>query len=339
MSGRVLLTGGAGFIGAHSYVALVEAGFDPVILDSFHNARRDLPDRLARITGRPTPVIEADIRDAGAMDDAMRGAGFDAVVHFAGLKSVPDSETDPIGYYDVNVAGLVNVMQAMRKNDVRRIVFSSSAAVYGEAETMPVTETSPTNPGNTYAHTKLIGERFLAACRQADPALRLGILRYFNPVGAHASGLIGEDPSQPAGNLVPVIAQVATGERDRLMIFGDDWPTPDGTAIRDYIHVEDLARGHVLSLQALLRPASDPATASHLVNLGTGRGYSVREVIECYEKVSERPIRFDIAPRRAGDAAISYADTARADDLLGFRAQHDLTEMCRSNWAFIRAKA
>lgn len=336
MTGRVLLTGGAGFIGAHSYVALVAAGFDAVILDNYHNARRDLPDRLAQITGRPTPVIEADIRDSIAVQKAMKGAGFDAVMHFAALKSVPDSESDPIGYYDVNIGGLVNVVRAMQAHGVPRMVFSSSAAVYGEAEVMPVTEDSPLRPQNVYARTKLTGEDLLTAVQRADPGFALGLLRYFNPVGAHPSGLIGEDPSQPAGNLVPVIAQVAAGRRDKLMIFGDDWPTPDGTAIRDYIHVEDLARGHVLSLQRLMRPGED---GNHLVNLGTGRGHTVREVINCYQQVSGQPIRAEIAPRRPGDAAISYADTSRAARLLGFRATHDLAEMCASNWAFIRAKA
>lgn len=335
MSGKVLLTGGAGFIGSHCYVALIEAGFDAVILDNFQNAQRDLPDRLQQITGRPTEVIEADIRDADAMIAAMRGAELDAVIHFAALKSVPDSESDPLNYYDVNVGGLINVTRAMQQNGVRRMVFSSSASVYGEAEAMPVTEESPTRPTNTYARTKLIGEEYLSAIRRADPGFGLGILRYFNPVGAHPSGLIGEDPSQPAGNLVPVIAQVATGQRDRLMVFGDDWPTPDGTAIRDYIHIADLARGHVLSLQRLMQ---DPE-GSHLVNLGTGHGNSVREVIACYQRVSNRAIRNEIAPRRPGDAAVSYADTALAEQVLGFRAQHDLEEMCSSNWAFMRAKA
>lgn len=336
MSGRVLLTGGAGFIGAHSYVALMAAGFETVILDNFHNARRDVPERLARITGRPTPVIEADIRDTIAVQRAMEGAGFDAVVHFAALKSVPDGEADPVGYYDVNIGGLVNVTRAMRAHGVPRMVFSSSAAVYGEAAIMPVTEDSPTRPQNVYARTKLAGEEFLTAVQRADPGFGLGILRYFNPVGAHASGLIGEDPSQPAGNLVPVIAQVAAGRRDKLMIFGDDWPTPDGTAIRDYIHVEDLAEGHVLSLERLMRSGAD---GGHLVNLGTGQGHTVREVLDCYGRVSGQPIRAEIAPRRAGDAAISYADTGRAEALLGFRATRDLAQMCASNWDFMRAKA
>jgi UDP-glucose 4-epimerase len=336
MTGRVLLTGGAGFIGSHSYVALVEAGFDTVILDSFQNARRDVPDRLEQITGRPTQIIEADIRDKMAVQKAMKHGDFDAVVHFAALKSVPDSETDPIGYYDVNLGGLVNVTRAMQAHGVTRMVFSSSAAVYGEAEVMPVTEDSPVRPQNVYARTKLVGEEFLAAVQRATPGFALGILRYFNPVGAHPSGLIGEDPGQPAGNLVPVIAQVAAGQREKLMIFGDDWPTPDGTAIRDYIHVEDLARGHVLSLQRLMQPGN---AGSHLVNLGTGQGHTVREVIDCYQQVSGEAIRAEIAPRRAGDAAVSYADTRRAQQILGFRATRDLASMCASNWAFMRAKA
>ncbi|MFV0299440.1 MAG: NAD-dependent epimerase/dehydratase family protein [Paracoccus sp. (in: a-proteobacteria)] len=273
MTGKVLLTGGAGFIGSHCYVALVEAGFDPVILDNFQNARRDLPGRLEQITGRPTPVIEADIRDSIAVQKAMDGGRFDAVVHFAALKSVPGSEADPVGYYDVNVGGLVNVVRAMQAHGVSRMVFSSSAAVYGEAEVMPVTEDSPVRPQNVYARTKLVGE---------------------------------------------------------------DWPTPDGPAIRDYLPVEDLAEGHVLSLERLMRSGAD---GGHLVNLGTGQGHTVREVLDCYGRVSGQPIRAEIAPRRAGDAAISYADTGRAEALLGFRATRDLAQMCASNWDFMRAKA
>lgn len=331
MTGKVLLTGGAGFIGSHVYAALAEMGFQPVILDNFVNARRDVPDRLARITGRPTPVIEADIRDADAMTRAMADTRFDAVIHFAALKSVPDGELDPLNYYQVNCAGLMNVARAMQNAGVGRMVFSSSAAVYGEAEAVPVTEDTLPRPQNTYARTKLMGEEMLQAMHRADPDFRVGILRYFNPVGAHPSGLIGEDPSQPPGNLVPVIARVAAGQQDELLVFGDDWPTPDGTAIRDYIHIQDLARGHVLSLRRLMAEGQD---GSHLVNLGTGRGHSVAEVIARYAEVSGKPIRHRIAPRRGGDAAVSYADTARAGQVLGFAAEHDLTQMCRSNWSF-----
>ena len=328
MSKHILLTGGAGFIGSHTYVALIEAGYSVTILDNFENAHTDVADRLERITGAPVSVIKADVRDAAAMKGVLN-AGFDAVVHFAALKSVPDGETDPASYYRSNCAGLMNTVEAMRQAGVRRIVFSSSAAVYGSADAMPISEATAVAPENTYARTKAFGEEYLQAIAHAHPDFRIGLLRYFNPVGAHSSGLIGEDPSQPPGNLVPVIARVATGDMPSLKIFGDDYSTPDGTGIRDYIHVEDLARGHVLSLNALFE-----RDESHLVNLGTGRGYSVLEVIATYKTVSNRDIPFEIAPRRVGDPAISYADVTRARDLLGFEAQHDLRSMCASNWAF-----
>jgi UDP-glucose 4-epimerase len=331
---HILLTGGAGFIGSHTYVALIEAGYRVTILDNFENARPDVADRLERITGAPVSVLKVDVRDAGAMKTAL-DSDFDAVVHFAALKSVPDGEAYPTSYYRSNCAGLMNTAEAMQQAGVRRIVFSSSAAVYGNASEMPITEQTAVVPENTYARTKAFGEEYLQAIAHAHPDFRIGLLRYFNPVGAHHSGLIGEDPSQPPGNLVPVIARVATGVMPQLKIFGDDYPTPDGTGIRDYIHVEDLARGHVLSLDALFEREEN-----HLVNLGTGQGYSVREVIATYKRVSNRDIPFEIAPRRAGDPAISYADVTRARDLLGFEAQHDLRSMCTSNWAFAaQAKA
>ncbi len=333
MADRVLLTGGAGFIGSHTYVALAEAGYEVTILDNFENARTDVPERLARITGGPVPVIEADIRDAAAMRDAL-AQGFDAVVHFAARKSIPDGEADPLGYYRSNCAGLMNIAEAMRAAGIRRIVFSSSAAIYGNAEQVPITEMSPVAPENTYARTKAFGEAYLQAIARADPDFAVGILRYFNPVGAHGSGLIGEDPSQPPGNLVPVIARVANGDLPVLKIFGGDYPTPDGTGIRDYIHIEDLARGHVLSLDALFQHGK-----SHLVNLGTGRGHSVLEVLETYRAVSGRDLPHEIVARRPGDAAVSYADVARARDLLGFEARHDLKSMCASNWAFSGQRA
>lgn len=328
MNRNILLTGGAGFIGSHTYVALVEAGYRVTILDNFENARADVADRLERITGAPVSVLKVDVRDQIAMRDAL-GKGFDAVVHFAALKSVPDGENDPTSYYRSNCVGLMNTVEAMRAASVRRIVFSSSAAVYGNASEMPITEETLIAPENTYARTKSFGEEYLGAVAQAHADFKIGLLRYFNPVGAHSSGLIGEDPSQPPGNLVPVIARVATGDLPQLKIFGDDYPTPDGTGIRDYIHVEDLARGHVLSLNALFE-----RDESHLVNLGTGQGYSVREVIATYKAISNRDIPYQIAPRRPGDPAISFADVTHARNLLGFEAQHDLRSMCASNWAF-----
>ena len=333
MTRRILLTGGAGFIGSHTYVALAEAGYAVTILDNFENARDDVPDRLQRITGTPVSVIRADIRDVGAMRDAL-ARGFDAVVHFAARKSISDGEADPVGYYRSNCAGLMNIAEAMRAAGVRRIVFSSSAAVYGNADRVPINEDSPIASENTYARTKAFGEDYLQAIARADPDFTAGILRYFNPVGAHVSGLIGEDPSQPPGNLVPVIARVANGDLPHLMVFGGDYPTPDGTGIRDYIHIEDLARGHVLSLDALFQRGE-----SHLVNLGTGQGHSVLEVLETYRAVSGRDLRHEITARRPGDAAVSYADVARARALLGFEARHDLRSMCASNWAFSARRA
>ncbi|WP_342069653.1 UDP-glucose 4-epimerase GalE [Yoonia algicola] len=329
MSKHILLTGGAGFIGSHTYAALVEAGYTVSILDNFENARRDVPARLEQITGKAVPVIDADIRDRDTIRAVFAAGDFDAVVHFAALKSVPDSEADPIGYYRSNCTGLINITEAMRESAVASIVFSSSAAVYGSSATMPLTETSPCAPDSCYGATKLFGEDFLTRVGKAHPDFKTGILRYFNPVGAHPSGLIGEDPAQPPGNLVPVIARVARGEIESLSIFGDDYATPDGTCIRDYIHVLDLARGHVLSLDALLNKGE-----GHLVNLGTGHGNSVREVLQTYSDVIGREIPFVIVDRRPGDPAMSYAATDRAHEVLGFGAKHSLQDMCESNWAF-----
>lgn len=329
MSKHILLTGGAGFIGSHTYAALVDAGYAVTILDNFENARRNVPDRLAQLTGKAVPVIEADIRDRDAVRSAFENHDFDAVVHFAALKSVPDSETDPVGYHRTNCNGLINIVDAMHVHGVSNIVFSSSAAVYGNNAKMPLTETSPCVPDSCYGATKLFGEGFLARFAAAHPKARTGILRYFNPVGAHPSGLIGEDPAQPPGNLVPVIARVAQGEIETLSIYGDDYDTPDGTCIRDYIHVLDLARGHVLSLEALLEKAE-----SHLVNLGTGHGSSVREVLQTYSEVVNREIPHCIVSRRIGDPPISFAATNRACDVLGFEAMHNLRDMCESNWKF-----
>lgn len=334
MRKRILLTGGAGFIGSHTYVALAAAGFDVVILDSFENAQLDVPDRLARISGQEVSVIRADIRNPAEMFSAFDGQGFDGVVHFAAKKSIPESDADPALYYRVNFEGLMNVAEAAIANGVKAFVFSSSAAVYGNAETVPIVEETPIAPENTYARTKAMGEAYLQDMAKVNPELAVGILRYFNPVGAHASGLIGEDPFQPPTNLVPVMAQVATGRLPQIKVFGGDYPTDDGTGVRDYIHVEDLARGHVLSLEALLKTGS-----GHLVNLGTGRGHSVLDVLHAYQAVLGRDLPHSIVDRRPGDAAVSYASVTRAQELLGFSARLGLAEMCESNWAFSGAQS
>ena len=268
------------------------------------------------------------------MSASTRKTRFDAVVHFAGRKSVPESVADPLGCYRSNCNGLINVVAAMRETEVTNIVLSSSAAIYGAPRTVPIDEDTPPAPQNPYAESKLFGETVLRAMNGAHPELKTGILRYFSPVGAHASGLIGEDPGLPPSNLVPVIGQVATGVLSKLIIFGGDWPTPDGTGIRDYIHVEDLARGHVMSLEALLN-----RRASHLVNLGTGIGYSVLDVVRIYAEMCGRALPCEIAERRPGNAAMSYAATARAEQVLRFQARHDLRAMCASNWAFNVGKA
>ena len=329
MSKRILLTGGAGFIGSHTYVALVAAGFDVVILDNFENAHADVPDRLRQITGKPVTVLRADVRNQAQVVEALQGQALDAVVHFAAKKSIPEGQANPALYYRSNCAGLMNVAEAAMDQGVKAFVFSSSAAVYGNTDTMPITEDAPINPESVYGRTKAIGEAYLQDLGRVNPGCAMGILRYFNPVGAHPSGLIGEDLSQPPANLVPVIARVAKGILPELQIFGSDYPTDDGSCIRDYIHVTDLAHGHVLSLRSLLDSGDN-----HLVNLGTGRGHSVLEVLREYEAVVGREIPHKLVGRRAGDPAMSFASVAKARDVLGFEASHTLTEMCASNWAF-----
>lgn len=331
MTQCVLLTGGAGYIGSHTYAALVDAGYNVVILDNFSNAARDVPNRLEVLAGRGIRVIEADVRDRAALNTVFADHCIDAVIHFAALKSVGESVRKPLAYMQNNVGGLVTLMQAMEAASVYRLVFSSSATVYGEAEQLPTPETAPLGYGNPYGHSKLICEQIIAETVASDPRWAVGVLRYFNPVGAHPSGLIGEDPSGVPDNLMPYVAKVAVGELLVLSVFGDDYPTPDGTGVRDYIHVSDLAEGHVLSLKALERDGT-----GHVINLGTGRGYSVLELIAAYARASNRHIPYKIAPRRAGDAASSYADPSRAKALLGFQAKYDLHDMCHTSWVWMQ---
>jgi UDP-glucose 4-epimerase len=323
---NVLLTGGAGYIGSHMAVALAQAGHQPVVLDNFCNSKPSVMGRLAALCGEALPLVEVDVRDTAAVVQALNKYRIEAVVHFAALKAVGESVAKPLLYFENNVGGLLSLLKAMQSTGCRRIVFSSSAVVYGDPARVPISEDDPVGYTNAYAQTKLVGEQFLEALAQSDSSLRVAVLRYFNPVGAHPSGQIGEDPSGIPNNLVPYIAQVAVGRRERLQVFGSDYATPDGTGVRDYIHIQDLVAGHLASLQVL------GEKGSHLVNLGTGRGYSVMEVIEAYARASGRPIPYEMAPRRPGDVATVVTDPTRAQSLLGWQAQFGLDDMCQSSW-------
>ncbi len=326
----ILLTGGAGYIGSHTCVALAQAGHRPVILDDFSNAAEDVPDRLAHLLGSTPEVWRGSVLDAELLARLFATHDIAVVMHFAALKAVGVSMQRPLDYARTNLGGLMTLLEAMRTASVHRLVYSSSAMVYGLPETIPIPEDAPTGFANPYGYTKLAGEQLLEQLAASDPRWAFGILRYFNPVGAHASGLIGEDPADIPNNLMPYIARVATGELPHLQVFGDDYPTPDGTGIRDYIHVEDLAEGHVLSLQSLMRTGQ-----GHLLNLGTGQGRSVLEVLAAYGRACGRTLPHVIAPRRPGDVPILCADPTRAAELLGFRARRSLDDMCASSWRWI----
>ncbi|GAA5784204.1 UDP-glucose 4-epimerase GalE [Chitiniphilus shinanonensis] len=324
---HILLTGGAGYIGSHTYVELIDAGFTPVIFDNFSNAKPEVVARLERITGRSVPFVEGDIRDRAALDAAFARYPIHAVVHFAGLKAVGESVEQPLAYYDNNFVGTVRLLEAMKAAGVRKLVFSSSATVYGDPHTVPIREEFPLSATNPYGRSKLMIEDMLRDLYRSDAGWDLAILRYFNPVGAHASGLIGEDPRGIPNNLLPFVAQVAVGKREQLSVFGGDYATPDGTGVRDYIHVVDLARGHVKALQKL-----DTAPGCFVVNLGTGQGYSVLDMVRAFEAASGRPVPYRIVARRAGDIASCYADPAQAEQVLGWRAERTLDDMCRDAW-------
>jgi len=328
----ILLTGGTGYIGSHTATALVQAGHEVVLLDNLSNSRQDVVERLRQITGRRLAFHEADVRDRRRVAEVLRAHGCTAVVHFAGLKAVGESVEKPLEYFDNNVGGSLALLQAMQDAGVSSIVFSSSATVYGEPKCLPLDEAHPTSAANPYGRTKLHIEEMLADVCRANPAWRAVCLRYFNPAGAHPSGLIGEDPNGIPNNLMPYIAKVAMGELDSLGVFGSDYPTPDGTGVRDYIHVMDLAEGHAAALSLLQREAG-----WHAVNLGTGRGYSVLEMLRAFEQACGHPIAHEIKPRRPGDVASCYADPARALSTLGWRANRGIEEMCSSTWRWCSA--
>ncbi len=327
-----LVTGGAGYIGSHTVVELSTSGWDVVVLDNLSNASAESLRRVERITSRAVPFVQADIRDEAALDDVLRSRRFDAAIHFAGLKAVGESVSDPLAYYDNNVAGSATLLRALARADVRRIVFSSSATVYGDPQHVPIDEDAATGPTNPYGRSKWMIEQMLQDLAASDPRWSVAILRYFNPVGAHESGLIGEDPRGTPNNLMPFVSQVAVGRRPALQVFGGDWPTPDGTGVRDYIHVVDLARGHLAALERLL---SQPGTFT--TNLGTGTGCSVLEVVRAFERASGRKVPYRVVERRAGDVALCYADPQRAERLLGWRAQYDLQRMCVDAWRWQQA--
>ncbi|ALH80860.1 UDP-glucose 4-epimerase [Sphingopyxis macrogoltabida] len=332
---KVLLTGGAGYIGSHVAVSLAAAGHEIVCFDNLSNSRADVIDRIESITGKLVPLVVGDIRDRDGVREAIASHGADAVIHFAGLKAVGESVTDPVRYYDNNVRGTLSLIEAMRDCDVRTLVFSSSATVYGEPQYLPLDEAHPTSATNPYGRTKLMIEEMLGDIAAADPAWRIAVLRYFNPVGAHDSGLIGEDPGGTPNNLMPYISRVAAGRLPELPVFGNDYATPDGTGVRDYIHVGDLADGHVAALSRI-GAATDPLS---VWNLGTGQGYSVLEMISAFERVNDVPVPHRIEPRRPGDVASCYASPARARDELGWEAKRGLDDMCASTWRFERTAA
>lgn len=330
MTQKVLLTGGAGFIGSHTYVELVKAGFEVVILDNFSNAQPDVIDRLEVITGAPVTCYTGDVLDGALLDQIFAEHKIDAAIHFAALKAVGESAEIPLEYMNTNIAGLYSLLRAMERANATRLVFSSSATVYGQPDQLPVPETAPRSYTNPYGFTKLACEQSLEQIAASDKKWAFGILRYFNPAGAHDTALIGEDPNDIPNNLMPYIAKVATGELAELSVFGNDYDTPDGTGVRDYIHVMDLARGHVLSVKALLDTGD-----SHTVNLGTGTGYSVLDMLQAYEKAAGKPLPHKFAPRRTGDVASVYANPSKARDLLGFTAKLGLDEMCASSWNWV----
>jgi UDP-glucose 4-epimerase len=324
---RVLVTGGAGYIGSHTCISLIEAGYQPIILDNLSNSRLAVLERLNHITGHSLKFYEGDIRDQQLVQSVLRDERIEAVIHFAGLKAVGESVSMPLRYFENNVNGTLRLLFAMQETAARCLIFSSSATVYGDPNRLPIPETSPRSTTNPYGRSKLMVEHILEDLAVAEPEWGLVVLRYFNPVGAHPSGLIGEDPRGVPNNLLPFISQVAVGKRERLSVFGNDFPTRDGTGVRDYIHVMDLADGHVCALNVHGR---DRGLFTY--NLGTGTGYSVLEVIKAFEEASSRSVPYTITERRTGDVAECYADPSRAAEQLGWRAHRDLRAMTTDAW-------
>ncbi len=324
---KVLVTGGAGYIGSHTCVQLLEAGYDIVVLDNLSNSSEESLNRVRKITGKDFKFYNADLLDYEATNAVFEENSIDAVIHFAGLKAVGESVSIPLRYYHNNITGTLNLLDIMSKRNVKRIVFSSSATVYGDPHTVPIKEDFPLSCTNPYGRTKLMIEEILRDLYVSDKEWNIAILRYFNPVGAHESGLIGEDPNGIPNNLVPYISQVAVGKLSCLSVFGDDYDTPDGTGVRDYIHVVDLANGH---LKALEKISASVGVVTY--NLGTGTGYSVLDMVKAFGKACGRDVNYKIAPRRPGDIGACFADPEKAERELGFRAEKNLDDMCRDTW-------
>ena len=323
----ILVTGGAGYIGSHTVLELLNEGYQVVVVDNLVNSSDQSLLRVQQITGRKPIFYEFNVINKPALDEVFSRHNIDAVIHFAGLKAVGESVANPIRYYRNNLDSTLILCEVMAKHGVKNIVFSSSATVYGEPETVPITEDFPISAQNPYGQTKLFSEIILKDVNTADPEWNIALLRYFNPVGAHESGFIGEDPNGIPNNLMPYISQVAVGKLEQLAVFGDDYPTPDGTGVRDYIHVVDLARGHLKALEKL---DENPGVVTY--NLGTGKGSSVLEMIQAFEEASGIKIPYKIAPRRPGDAASCYADATKAEKELGWKAEYDIKKMCEDAW-------
>lgn len=331
MSESVLVTGATGYIGSHTCVCLLEAGWRVIAIDNLSNSSPRAVLRIQEICGRPMPFHPLDVRDSAGLSRLLQQENISAVIHFAGLKAVGESVARPLDYFDNNVCGTVTLLRTLHQHGVRRLVFSSSATVYGDPAEVPVTENAPLSATNPYGRTKLMIEQMLGDLRESDPEWRIATLRYFNPAGAHESGLLGEDPRGIPNNLMPYIAQVAVGRLPCVRIFGNDYPTPDGTGIRDYIHVMDLARGHIASLERLLT-----RHGSFTVNLGTGKGISVLEAVAAFEKACGKPLPVRIGARRPGDIAACYASAQNARELLGWTAEHSFEQMCADHWRWQR---